>query len=176
MSETTDQISELLCWGRLEEAQFEWIEAQSLPEPYRGLLSHERDMTSTLSNFYGGQVELSVLGSEKIGENYRREVLLSVAGRAVEYGVILVSLASFPKALQEQILEEKMPLGAILNSAGHPYVSAPRGFLKFSMSDWTSEIFASASSASLYGRYNTLANLDGSILASILEILPSAEQ
>ncbi|MGC6567396.1 MAG: hypothetical protein ACON38_17510 [Akkermansiaceae bacterium] len=166
-------MTDLLCCDRLEDVEFRWVDANEVPEPYRGLLCHERDMTSTLSAFHGGEVELNVYHSERNGESYLREVLLSVGGKPVEYGVILVSLENFPPSLQERILSEDEPLGFILNSSGHPYESSPRGYLEFGDLACASEIFPTAGSGSLYGRYNALSNPDGTILARILEILPT---
>ena len=40
------------------------IEGARVPEPYRGLLVHEKDMTPTLEAFHGGDIHLRILSSD----------------------------------------------------------------------------------------------------------------
>ena len=37
------------------------IDKQHIPEPYKSLLVHERDMTSTLGQFYNDEIQLKVI-------------------------------------------------------------------------------------------------------------------
>ena len=39
------------------------ITESALPEPYRGLLAHEEDMTSSLESFFGQPLRLKILGT-----------------------------------------------------------------------------------------------------------------
>jgi len=39
----------------------EAVDGQDVPPPYQSLLVHERDMTSTLGQFHGDEIELKVL-------------------------------------------------------------------------------------------------------------------
>ena len=136
-----------------------WIPAEEVEQPYRELLCHDRDMTSTLAKFHGGEIELVVLREER-DESYLREVRLLVAGKEVEYGLIEIILGNFPKELQEKILSGEEPLGGLLNESGLAYFSRPKGFFK--MPD----------SGNRFGRYNELLNENDQTLARILEILP----
>ena len=58
-----------------------------MPEPYRSLLVHERDMTSTLGQFHGGDIGLKVLHRHNGGDWRGREAarLLVEGRRAVLY-------------------------------------------------------------------------------------------
>lgn len=170
------QIEDLLCCARLRDVRFTWIEAEQIPQPYLRLLHHDKDMTSTLAAFHGGEVDLQVFQSEKMGNQYFREVLLSVGGKPVEYGAIVIYLDRFSPEIRERILGEKEPLGHILNSSGLAYTSSPRGWLQYPDAGFTEDIFPPAGGASLYGRYNALSNSGGEVLARILEILPIEKQ
>jgi len=176
MLECKSQFEDLLICERLREVPWQWVEEDEIPQPYRQLLCHDRDMTSTLGAFHGGEVTLKVFQSKRSGSQYLREVLLSVGDKPVEYGVILMYLDHFPPDLQERILGEREPLGSILNTGGLPYKSSPQGNLEFSTSDFIADIFPSAGSGSLFGRYNALLDSDGRFLARILEILPCENQ
>ena len=172
MLEGTSQIEDLLSCERLQGVACGWVAGEEIPQPYRQLLCHERDMTSTLAAFHGGEVGLRVFHSTKDGDRYVREVLLSVDEKPVEYGVIVIHLENFPPELRERILGEGEPLGGILNSSGLAYQSSPRGMLEFPQAEFIDDIFPSAGGGSLYGRYNALFDSTGNILARILEILP----
>src|SRR5438034_1010750 len=54
------------------------IAGEAMPEPYRSLLVHNRDMTPTLEQFHGGTVHLRVLRREERGDFYLREVVLAL--------------------------------------------------------------------------------------------------
>jgi len=170
--EGTSEIEDLLACDRLRELQFVWVEPDEVELPYRELLCHRRDMTSTLSRFHGGAVELEVFQEPTDEACYVREVLLKVGGKPVEYGLIRVYLENFPKDLRAEILEGAKPLGAILNESGLQYSSQPGGFLKIPEETFHSDFFPPAGSKFLFGRYNTLRDAKERILARIIEILP----
>ena len=54
----------------------ESVDSDALPEPYRSLLVHERDMTSTLGQFHGDDIGLEVLHRHNDADAFYREVLL----------------------------------------------------------------------------------------------------
>ncbi len=144
-------------------AQGSWVEDHEIPEPYRGLLCHHRDMTSTLANFHQGRVTLEVLRSEQVDECYYREVTLWVDRKKVEFGLIKFFLENLPHPLRTEVLAGKKPFGEILNESGLSYSSKPIGF------------FHSGEKESPYGRHNCLLNSEGKDLAHIVEILPHLE-
>jgi chorismate-pyruvate lyase len=153
------------------------IPADTIPEPYRSLLVHERDMTRTLENFHGRPIHLEVLNRRHEADGtYWREVVLRLdeSNEPVEFGAILIFLDRFPEPWRSQILGEHLPLGAILNSSGLLYASKPSAYLRFECDGIVRKVFGLDATPSLYGRRNTLRDASGSALAEIIEILPPA--
>jgi len=137
-----------------------WVEPEEVGATERRLLCHERDMTSTLAEYHGGEVTLEVLGQEQNEGNYLREVILSVGDRQVEYGLIEIHLGHLPGEVQARVLTGMEPFGGILNDSGLSYRSEPVGFFRASDSEFS------------FGRYNNLLDAEGRVLARIIEILP----
>ena len=158
--------------------EFAPVPATEVPEPYRTLLVHERDMTRTLEQFHHGVIHLSVLSSHHEGDAYWRESVLKLDGsnQPVEYGAIKIHLNRFPEPWRTQILEERRPLGGILNASGIRYVSRPTAYLRFSPDEFITCALNFQGAVLLFGRQNTLRNAAGEVLAEIIEILPPANR
>lgn len=156
---------------------FAAVPAAEVPEPYRTLLVHDRDMTRTLEQFHGGVIHLRVLSSYHEGDAYWRESVLELDGsdRPVEFGAIKIHLNRFPEPWRSQILAEHLPLGGILNASGIAYNSRPTAFLRFTPDPFIREAFGLTGPSALYGRQNTLRDASGNVLAEIIEILPPAK-
>lgn len=157
----------------------EEIEALALPEPYRSLLAHESDMTSTLEKFHGHTLHIRVQRRrrERTADGhdvYCRELVLLANGleQPVEFGAIQMFLDRFPAAVQAEILAEHRPLGAILNASGMKYTSRPAGYLRFASDAFINGLLRLSGVQILYGRRNTLFNERQEPLAEIIEILP----
>ena len=152
------------------------LDAGDLPEPYRRLLAHQRDMTSTLEEFYGETMNLRVLHSGLQDGAYCREILLVGAdsGRVAEYGSIRIFVERFEPVPRAEILSEKLPLGAILTKNAVTYVSAPRAFFEIMSDAVTSRHFQLAAPTGLFGRRNRHSSPSGETLADIVEILAPA--
>jgi len=153
------------------------VEGAALPEPYRSLLVHERDMTSTLAQFHGSTIGLRVLHRHNGGDAYYREVLLLAkrSGRPVEYGAIKIHLGQFPGPARDAIIEASAPLGQLLHDHGIGHLSRPGGFLRIECDDHIGGLFGLDDRPVLYGRRNTLYDgTGGHRLAEIVEILPPA--
>jgi chorismate-pyruvate lyase len=152
------------------------LQAEEMPQPYRGLLAHSTDMTPTLENFYGQPMQLSVLTREHQDYSYLREVVLKSANdsRPAEYGVIRICLDHLPPAARNRVLEEERPLGNILQSEAIPHLSWPQAFFRVQSDSHLSHVLFLSQPAILYGRRNVL--LDGSrrLLAEVIEILAPA--
>jgi len=103
-----------------------------LPEPYKSLLVHSRDMTPTLEGFHRQPIHVVVLRSERQGEAYWREVILRGADDAkpVEYGVIRICLGLLSPAASRNVLEEQRPLGKILELEAIAHLSWPQAFFR----------------------------------------------
>lgn len=151
---------------------YEILEGGALPEPYRGLLVHNGDMTSRLEAFHGGPIVLEVLHRELSATTYRREVVLHLEknGLPVEYGAIEINLAAFEQHVRDEILEGHYPLGGILNRHKIQYHSRPRGFFRLEQDVEMAQIFGASPAQRLFGRSNELIE-DGRTIARIVEVL-----
>ena len=147
-----------------------------MPEPHRSLLVHEKDMTSTLEQFHHGPVNLRVVGSERTGADYFREVVLTLhgSGKPVEFGAICIHLDRFPPAAREAVLAERLPLGHILRDFAIPYISRPQAFLRIASDPAINALLHLTGAHRLHGRRNSLLTPAGLSLAEIVEILPPA--
>ena len=145
-----------------------------MPEPYKTLLVHQNDMTPTLENFHGQSVHLRVLGRERRGNEYFREVVLHLEGteQPVEFGAIKIHLDRFPQVVRRRILEEKWPLGHILKDFNIPHASSPSAFLRVASDPLINSSLGLTGAQLLFGRRNTLLNPAKQPLAEIVEILP----
>ncbi|MCX8155043.1 MAG: hypothetical protein N3J91_01105 [Verrucomicrobiae bacterium] len=151
----------------------------ALPAPYRQLLAHGQDMTSTLERFYQTRLALRPLRRERHGPFYVREVLLlTAAGVPVEYGVICVRLNAFPPAVQEEILSERLPLGRLLQDHEQPCVCRPQEFYRLAPHPYLeAQLGIRPAPEAYHGRRNLLLNSEHRLLADVLEILsPVAER
>jgi hypothetical protein len=170
--EKKEEIRDLLIGEHLRDLSFLWINPAEVEQPYRDLLCHEHDMTSTLAEFHGGEVELQIFDEGSDSDCYFREVLLRVGNKPVEYGLIRIFLGNFPTGLGSAITEGCKPLGTILNESGLEYFSRPGGFLKISGKTFQPDFFPSSGGGFLFGRYNELVGANEEVLARIIEILP----
>jgi hypothetical protein len=154
----------------------EMVEAQEMPEPFRSLLVHESDMTSTLENFYGAKLRVEVLGRHTSGQDYFRETVLRLepGGLRAEFGAIKIMLALLPHEVQREILRERQPFGRILTEAGVEFFSQPRAYLRIAPDNFISRALNLATPPLLFGRRNTLVDAWERPLAEIVEILPPA--
>src|SRR5258705_6456077 len=167
-------LDEVYARSGLELPPVERVRNEQVPEPYRSLLVHQSDMTSTLENFHGERIHLQVVGRDRRGGDYFREVVLKLEGseKLVEFGAIKINLHLFASRAQEQILEEHYPLGRILKDCGITFYSRPQGFLRVASDSLINGLLNLEQTQLLYGRRNTLFDADGRHLAEIVEILP----
>ena len=150
------------------------VSGEEMPEPYRGLLVHERDMTPTLESFHGERIHIRVLDRRQISLSYAREVVLELdeSGRIVEFGAIVIHLEHFPPAAREEVLGGHTPLGAILAQHEIAHVSRPCAFIQVAPDVTINQALGLSASQGLYGRRNVISNPAGHALADIVEILP----
>ncbi|MCI0536778.1 MAG: hypothetical protein L0Z50_16295 [Verrucomicrobiales bacterium] len=152
------------------------IAGGSVPQPYRRLLVHQHDMTPTLERFHGHDIHLRLLGKRQRGSQYFREVVLLLDGtnQPVEFGAIKINLELFSAAAQRQILEEQRPLGHIMQECGVRHSSHPKAFLRIATDQVINDALGLRGAHVLFGRRNTLFDLQDRSLAEIVEILPPA--
>jgi len=150
------------------------IDGEAMPEPYKSLLVHDRDMTSTLEHFHGAGVHLQLLTRDRRGSVYFRQVLLVLDSneKPVEFGAIEIHLNRFPEAARERIVAERFPLGHILKEFEIEYSSCPKAFLRIASDELINRVLGLRGAHVLYGRRNTLLNMANESLAEIVEILP----
>ena len=152
----------------------EAIPGDTVPEPYRSLLVHDRDMTPTLERFHRSDIHIEVWGRERRGDYYFREVVLRLDRdqRPVEFGANKVNLALFDASVRRLILDEYLPLGHILNQCGIPHQGRPLAYLRIESDDLINRAFRLRDRHTLFGRRNTLRDAAGRPLSEIVEILP----
>ncbi len=153
------------------------INGREMPEPYRHLLVHDRDMTPTLEAEYGQKMNLRVLKYSLDHEVFSRQIVLIPEGSdsPVVFGAIKIYLDEFPAAARELVLERRLPLGTILEIQAMKHFSRPDGFFEVDADSTICDALGIAGPATLYGRRNVLGNSTGRKLAQVLEILPPAK-
>jgi len=145
-----------------------------MPEPYRTLLVHERDMTPTLEAWFYSDIHIEVWGREHRGNLYFREVLLRLDRdlRPVEFGASQIHLDRFAPEVRRLILDEYLPLGHILKMRDVPHRGQPLAFFAVESDALLNRAFRLRDSRVLYGRRNVLRDPEGRVLSEIVEILP----
>ena len=155
------------------------LDGEEVPQPYRRLLVHDRDMTPTLEAAFGRTIHLRVMQQWISGNLLTRQVLLELdqEGIPVVFGAIRVHLDAFPLPAREEILQGRRPLGAILHHHRLAHQSRPRAFIRVEADGPISRALRGPSPGSfLYGRLNLLRSLQKETLAEILEILPALQE
>ena len=176
-----DSLKELLAEAfyrqRVGRPQLRPLSAAAIPQPYRSLLVHNSDMTSTLKHYHQDKLSLRVLHLEVSPSELRREVLLCrcADGKPVEYGVIRIMLPAFAPPASEAILKGVVPLGQILDTFGIQYLSRPNEYFMINDDEYLRRRLDDRSTAERFGRVNTLSRPAGGKLAEVVEILPAME-
>lgn len=150
------------------------IDPDAMPQPYRKLLVHERDMTGTLEAHFGQTMALQVLKKRAEGDVLFRQVLLKgeADGRITEFGAIRIELACFEAEARQRIEACQQPLGGILRDLAIPYTSKPSAYLDVDADRFVRQVLGAGPTSRLYGRRNTLTAPDGQEMAQIIEVLP----
>jgi chorismate-pyruvate lyase len=94
----------------------EYIPASTTPEPYKTLLVHDHHMTVAMEEHHRCKVDVTVLDSRLDGEKYARKILLTKGGTdvVVQFGIVTFDFQYVTKAVKEEILSMKVPLGRVL--------------------------------------------------------------
>lgn len=153
------------------------VDAALVPPPYRDLLVHDRDMTTTLEDRFGGPISLRLLEVRRDGSWLRRQVVLlrDADERPVEYGAIRIDLSAFAPGAVRSIIECRRPLGAILHEHKVEHQCRPSAFFRFRSDPTTRSVFALRRDTTLYGRHTLLYDGGERTLAEVVEILPPIE-
>jgi chorismate-pyruvate lyase len=150
------------------------IAGQEMPEPYRSLLVHDRDMTPTLEGAYRRSIQLRVLNYSLLGDVFSREVVLILEGDAkpAAFGAIKIDLKYFPAEARRLVLERKQPLGTILRTQGIAHESHPDAYLQVTADAIIENALGLSGPRLLYGRRNIIVDAAQHTLAQVVEILP----
>ncbi len=134
------------------------VAAELVPEPYRRLLVHRTDMTSTLESFHNDKLDVGVIRSQTKGQEYFREVVLSLreSGKSVEFGAIKIMLDVLNVEVREEILLERQPLGRILTESKVEFYSQPQEFFRIYPDQFINRALHLNTPQTLYGRYEIL--------------------
>lgn len=153
---------------------FELVADHEMPEPYRSLLVHERDMTSTLEAHHGQGMSLRVLRMVPSASAMTRKVVLvgDEDGRSAEFGAIRINLGRFDVEAQDMIRESRRPFGAILRDLRIDYTSRPTAYFGVHCDTIMAEALDTPYGTWLYGRHNQLRGTASELLAEVVEILP----
>lgn len=153
---------------------FEVIAGADLPEPSRSLLFHDRDMTPTLESYHRSDIHIEVLGRERRGDAYFREVILrrDSDDQPVEFGANRIALDRLPSMIRRLVLQEYLPFGHILKVHELPHTGQPTAFFRMAADTLISRAFGVPVNQVVYGRRNTLRDLAGRPLSDVVEILP----
>ena len=144
-----------------------------IPSPYRSMLVHDDDMTSTLERHYGGRVVLRALSTFFNGAWYFRRVLLvqESTGRPVEMGAIRIKLGVFAPRMKATILKNEIPLGRVLADGRFDYTSRVKDYLAITPNPEMMGVFWMREALTLYGRRTEIVHA-GRKIGDIVEVLP----
>jgi chorismate-pyruvate lyase len=169
-------LSEFYAHAKLPLPRIEAIPGDAVPEPFRSLLVHQNDMTPTLEGFHKSDIHLEIVGRERRGDFYFREVVLRLKGtdRPVEFGANKIYLGRFSEEAQDLILQEEIPLGRILKDCGVQHRTEAKFFLRVESDEVINRAFELPQPVTLYGRKAVICDLQHRPLSEIVEILPPA--
>jgi chorismate-pyruvate lyase len=130
-------------------------------------------MTPTLENFFRQPLGLIVLSRDIQEESYRREVVLTLGCemRPILYGAIRILLGRLPEKAREGVLEERFPLGHILQTEAIPHLSWPQAFFRAEPDTHMTAMLQLQHVGDLYGRRNVLVDGSRRLLAEVIEVL-----
>ena len=170
-------LSEFYQESGLPLPQVRQVAPHEIPEIYRRLLVHERDMTPTLEAAYRQSIRLRTLKYVLRGDVVSRQVLLVLEDddTAVEFGAIKIHLGPFPEEARRLVVERKKPLGTILRLGGIVHECRPRGYFEVTVDPLIAEALDVERGSLLYGRQNVIWDSSGRALAEVLEILPPSD-
>lgn len=169
-----DPLAEAYSRRGLRLPAIERVEGSVIPQPYRDLLVHDRDMTPTLEAFYGEPIHLRVMSrAAPSGVLFREVVLVTTeSARPVEFGAIRILLDGFGNSARELILEGLVPLGTILKQEEIPHRSDPQRYFRVEPDQVVARALEMEGREPLYGRHNLISSPVGRVLAEMVEILP----
>jgi chorismate-pyruvate lyase len=153
------------------------VQGCDIPEPYRSLLVHDRDMTPTLTEAYQREMKLRILKKVINQWVFAREIILEVEGSTsvAVFAAIKIYLNLFAPEPKRIILEGKQPFGRILHTRRIIHSSCPQAFIQVNSDQTINHALRLTGHHVLYGRRSALLNSSQVPLAQVLEILPPCQ-
>jgi hypothetical protein len=160
-------------YGR-EMPQITPVFPRQMPEPYRGLLAHHRNMTPTLEAYHRSPLFVERLHVLPGDAETTREIILRTETdeKVVEYGASRIFFPGLTSKAIGLVEDGRLPLGTVLLSCDCRHTVEPSGFFKIKPTPFFVDLLGASPSVSLYGRRNQLVALDGTLLAEVCEVLP----
>ena len=148
------------------------VAPEQVPKPYRGLLVHSHHMTVTVEQFYANPVNVKVLQTRLEGNEYSRQILLTLSdtGRVVQFGIVRMDLDLLSPTVREQIVEGRTPLGRVLIENNVLRKVEPMGFFRVRTNAAMNAWFGETEAVDTYGRLGVI-HTDGKPAIEVLEIL-----
>lgn len=174
MADAVFPLNEFYARAGLPLPRFELLPESGVPEPWHRLLVHDDDMTPTLEAYHADEIHIQVLGRERRGDAYFREVILRLDrdDRPVEFGANKIALNRLPPVVRRLVLQEQLPFGHILKAHEIPHTGHPTAYFRVETDPLMNRAFGLTGSQVLYGRRNTLRDMTGVPLSEVVEILP----
>ena len=174
MADAVFPLNEFYARAGLPLPRFELLSESGVPEPWHRLLVHDDDMTPTLEAYHADEIHIQVLGRERRGDAYFREVILRLDrdDRPVEFGANKIALNRLPPVVRRLVLQEQLPFGHILKAHEIPHTGHPTAYFRVETDPLMNRAFGLTGSQVLYGRRNTLRDMTGVPLSEVVEILP----
>jgi chorismate-pyruvate lyase len=156
----------------LEMPAYETVPAEEVPAPYDSLLVHAHHMTVTVEKFHSDRVDVRVLDKRQDGESYARKILLALHGRGriVQFGIVRMRLDCCGRAVREEVLSGKTPLGRILIQHKVMRRIEPTAYLRVVPSAAMMEWFGLTERRPTYGRL-AIIHCNGTPAVELLEIV-----
>ncbi len=135
-------------------AQFEYVPAEEVPQPYHKLLVHEHHMTVTVEAHHGHLVDVQVLQEHLTNESYARKILLSLQSnrRIVQFGLMRFHFRYCSEKVKKEILSRETPLGRILIQNNVLRRIEPKRFLRVTPGPEMMKWFGLQTPEPAYGR------------------------
>jgi chorismate-pyruvate lyase len=153
------------------------IDGADMPDPFRSLLVHNRDMTPTLAEAYQKEMKLRILNRVINQSIFSRQIVLEVEGTAniAVFAAIKIYLDLFDPESKHIILEGKKPFGNVLHDQGIIHSSRPQAYISVNSDHTINQALGLTGQHVLYGRRSALLNSSEIPLAQVLEILPPTQ-
>jgi len=181
MHTTTDMSTGLLalvslCDGFHDEAEVraaaEPVAPDDIPAPFHKLLVHREHMTTTLETLHGAAVALKVLRHHHQGDDYAREILLTLpgSGKVVEFGIVRMDLRLITPGVRSEILAGEAPLGDILIRHDVMRRIDPKWYFRIQPKSSLAQSFGSQPSSDFYGRLGVI-HCNGQPVIKLLSVI-----